>query len=128
MDDDDMFDWGSIWPDLLEEQSYATGFRFYPTDSELILHYLSNKVANRPVDLAAPIFDVDIYQHHPLQLSEWYRDPRIKELYFFTPRNKKYPNGHRPQRVADNGYWKATGANKPILDNGAVIGYKITLV
>lgn len=37
------------------------------------------------------------------------------EWYFFTPRDRKYPNGARPNRSAASGYWKATGTDKPIL-------------
>ncbi|KHN49093.1 NAC domain-containing protein 29 [Glycine soja] len=36
------------------------------------------------------------------------------EWYFFTPRDKKYPNGVRPNKAAASGYWKAIGTDKPI--------------
>ena len=53
-----------------------------------------------------------------------------KEWYFFTPRDKKYPNCSRPNRVARPGYWKVTGAYKPITAKGSNkrVGIKKALV
>jgi hypothetical protein len=53
-----------------------------------------------------------------------------QEWYFFSPRDRKYPNGARPNRAATSGYWKATGTDKPILtSNGAQkVGVKKALV
>lgn len=52
------------------------------------------------------------------------------EWYFFTPRERKYPNGVRPNRAAGSGYWKATGTDKPILTSCGTksIGVKKGLV
>lgn len=47
-----------------------------------------------------------------------------KEWYFFSPRDRKYPKGSRPNRAAGSGYWKATGADKPI----GTMGIKKSLV
>jgi hypothetical protein len=52
------------------------------------------------------------------------------EWYFFSPRDRKYPNGIRPNRAAGSGYWKATGTDKPIHDGatGQSVGVKKALV
>lgn len=53
-----------------------------------------------------------------------------KEWFFFSPRDRKYPNGARPNRSAGSGYWKATGTDKPILSNYTwqCVGVKKALV
>lgn len=92
--------------------SLPPGFRFHPTDEELILHYLRKKVSSSPVPLSI-IADVDIYKSDPWDLPA--KAPfGEKEWYFFSPRDRKYPNGARPNRAAASGYWKATGTDKLI--------------
>lgn len=53
-----------------------------------------------------------------------------EESYFFTPRDRKYPNGGRPNRTAASGYWKATGTDQPIRSSfgSRMIGVKKALV
>ncbi|XP_061345760.1 NAC domain-containing protein 2-like [Gastrolobium bilobum] len=104
------------------------GFRFHPSDEELIVHYLRNKVTSSPLP-ASFIAEIDLYKNNPWELpskalfgeDEWY---------FFTPRDRKYPNGVRPNRAAGSGYWKATGTDKPILTSCGMksIGVKKALV
>ena len=53
-----------------------------------------------------------------------------QEWYFFSPRDRKYPNGVRPNRAAASGYWKATGTDKPVMASkgSESIGVKKALV
>jgi hypothetical protein len=50
------------------------------------------------------------------------------EWYFFSPRDRKYPNGVRPNRAAVSGYWKATGTDKAIYSGSKYVGVKKALV
>lgn len=114
--------------DAEAELNLPPGFRFHPTDEELVVHYLCRKVACQ--QLPVPIIaEVDLYKFDPWDLPEKALFGR-KEWYFFTPRDRKYPNGSRPNRAAGRGYWKATGADKPIAPKGGggAAGIKKALV
>ncbi|KAJ7945130.1 NAC domain protein [Quillaja saponaria] len=94
------------------ELELPPGFRFHPTDEELVNHYLCRKCSQKSI--AVPIIrEIDLYKYDPWELPglALYGE---KEWYFFSPRDRKYPNGSRPNRAAGSGYWKATGADKPI--------------
>ncbi|KAL0842827.1 hypothetical protein Bca101_016072 [Brassica carinata] len=101
------------------------GFRFHPTDEELVRFYLIRKCASEQIS-APVIAEIDLYKFNPWDLPEMslYGD---KEWYFFSPRDRKYPNGSRPNRAAGTGYWKATGADKPI-GKPKTLGIKKALV
>ncbi|XP_066312781.1 NAC domain-containing protein 68-like [Miscanthus floridulus] len=119
---------GSGRRDAEAELNLPPGFRFHPTDEELVVYYLCRKVARQ--QLPVPIIaEVDLYKFDPWDLPEKALFGR-KEWYFFTPRDRKYPNGSRPNRAAGRGYWKATGADKPIAPKGSgrVAGVKKALV
>ncbi|XP_061346886.1 NAC domain-containing protein 2-like [Gastrolobium bilobum] len=107
------------------ELELPPGFRFHPTDDELVTHYLCRKCASQSI--AVPIIkEIDLYKFDPWHLPEMalYGE---KEWYFFSPRDRKYPNGSRPNRAAGTGYWKATGADKPI-GKPKALGIKKALV
>ncbi|KAG0498250.1 hypothetical protein HPP92_002941 [Vanilla planifolia] len=114
---------------LLMSSGLPPGFRFHPTDQELISCYLNKKMAAcLPPDWNI-IADIDLYKFNPWDLPEkaFFGEG---EWFFFSPRDRKYPNGVRPNRSAGSGYWKATGTDKPILVAGGTrcIGVKKALV
>ncbi|CAI9303691.1 unnamed protein product [Lactuca saligna] len=104
------------------------GFRFHPTDEELVVHYLKKKAASAPLPVAI-IAEVDLYKFDPWELPAKAAFGE-QEWYFFSPRDRKYPNGARPNRAATSGYWKATGTDKPVLTAGGTqkVGVKKALV
>ncbi|GFS45344.1 NAC domain containing protein 42 [Actinidia rufa] len=108
------------------------GFRFHPTDEELVGFYLRRKVEKKSLTIEL-IQQVDIYKFDPWDLprvSSTVGD-KLMERYFFCIRGRKYRNSIRPNRVTGSGFWKATGIDKPIYSvdgGGATIGLKKSLV
>ncbi|KAL9227352.1 hypothetical protein vseg_003048 [Gypsophila vaccaria] len=102
------------------------GFRFHPTDEELITHYLSLKVVDDDF-CARAIGEVDLNKCEPWDLPRRAKMGE-KEWYFFCVRDRKYPTGLRTNRATEAGYWKATGKDKEIIRGKALVGMKKTLV
>ncbi|XP_024027489.1 putative NAC domain-containing protein 94 [Morus notabilis] len=104
------------------------GFRFHPTDEELVGFYLRRKVQQQPLSIEL-IKQVDIYKYDPWDLPKL-ASTGEKEWYFYCPRDRKYRNSVRPNRVTGMGFWKATGTDRPIYssDGSKCIGLKKSLV
>eukprot|EP00257_Ricinus_communis_P023313 XP_015583259.1 NAC domain-containing protein 100 [Ricinus communis] len=109
-----------------EQLELPPGFRFHPTDEELITHYLSQKVLDNCF-CARAIGEVDLNKCEPWDLP-WRAKMGEKEWYFFCVRDRKYPTGLRTNRATDAGYWKATGKDKEIYRAKTLVGMKKTLV
>ncbi|RWR92269.1 NAC domain-containing protein 37 isoform X2 [Cinnamomum micranthum f. kanehirae] len=111
------------------ESCVPPGFRFHPTDEELVGYYLRKKVASQKIDLDV-IRDIDLYRIEPWDLQEQCRIgyEEQSEWYFFSHKDKKYPTGTRTNRATMAGFWKATGRDKAIYDKMRLIGMRKTLV
>ncbi|XP_021760993.1 NAC domain-containing protein 76-like [Chenopodium quinoa] len=111
--------------------SVPPGFRFHPTDEELLYYYLKKKVSYEAIDLDV-IREVDLNKLEPWDLKDRCRigsGPQ-NEWYFFSHKDKKYPTGTRTNRATAAGFWKATGRDKAIYlgNNAKRIGMRKTLV
>ncbi|KAJ6834565.1 NAC domain-containing protein 83-like [Iris pallida] len=101
------------------------GFRFHPTDEELVVQYLTRKVFSHPLP-ASIIPEIHLGRHNPWDLLGVCE----QERYFFNLREAKYANSSRSNRATGSGYWKATGKDKPVVSSrcNRVVGTKKVLV
>ncbi|EPS68490.1 hypothetical protein M569_06279 [Genlisea aurea] len=101
------------------------GFRFHPTDEELVVQYLRRKALSYPLPVSI-IPEFEVCKSDPWDLP----GDKEEERYFFSTREVKYPNGNRSNRATLSGYWKATGLDKQIVSSGGnlAVGSKKTLV
>ncbi|KAK7320032.1 hypothetical protein RJT34_04761 [Clitoria ternatea] len=108
------------------EEKLPPGFRFHPTDEELIAYYLLRKVSDSTFTSKA-VAVVDLNKSEPWDLPDK-ASMGEKEWYFFSLKDRKYPTGLRTNRATESGYWKTTGKDKEIFGDGVLIGMKKTLV
>nr|XP_043630141.1 NAC domain-containing protein 2-like [Erigeron canadensis] len=109
------------------EDGLAPGYRFCPTDAELIVCYLKAKI-EKDVYPPCRIHEVNIYNYNPDDLANEYRSCDNK-WYFLTPRERQCPKGSRPNRKVGNfGKWKAAQKDAAVLDvKGQEVGRKRSL-
>ncbi|XP_059637757.1 NAC domain-containing protein 43-like [Cornus florida] len=105
------------------------GFRFHPTEEELLQYYLKKKISYEQIDLDV-IRDVDLNKLEPWDIQEKCKigSTPQNDWYFFSHKDKKYPTGTRTNRATAAGFWKATGRDKVIYSNSRRIGMRKTLV
>ncbi|KAL3617583.1 hypothetical protein CASFOL_037904 [Castilleja foliolosa] len=96
------------------------GFRFEPTDEEIVFQYLARKTFNHPLP-AQIIPEINIFSFDPWELpGNW---EQVK--YFFS-----YRNGSHTSKATCSGYWKPSGSTKRIIcsKNMPIVGIRKTLV
>ncbi|XP_044336003.1 NAC domain-containing protein 82 isoform X2 [Triticum aestivum] len=104
------------------------GFRFHPTDVELVSYYLKRKIMGKKLFVEA-ISEVELYKFAPWDLPDKScLQSKDLEWFFFCPRDKKYPKGSRTNRATPNGYWKTSGKDRTIELNSRIVGLKKTLI
>ncbi|CAM8893093.1 unnamed protein product [Rhodiola kirilowii] len=105
------------------------GYRFHPTDQELVNHYLrlKNQGSDRHV---SNIQEIDVCKWEPWELpGRLGSESDDQEWYFFGRRDSKYGKSSRSNRATKEGYWKPTGKDRYIKTSSKkVIGTKKTLV
>ncbi|OMO69517.1 No apical meristem (NAM) protein [Corchorus olitorius] len=119
---------------LEEENNYhvrirEVGYRFRPTDVELLDFFLKRKVVQgRKFDIES-ITELDIYKHAPWDLRNLTLTRGDFMWYFFCPvAMQKYGGGCRSNRASEFGYWRGSGKDRTIKWKGKSLGVMKTLI
>ncbi|RYR66173.1 hypothetical protein Ahy_A03g012135 [Arachis hypogaea] len=112
----------------MEKGKLIPGFHFNPTDVELLKYFLKRKVTGKK--LPNVIAEINVYQYCPWDLQgKSHLKSGDLEWYFFCARGKNYGIGSKTNRAIKNGYWKATGMDKAIVQHDKqTVGMMKTLV
>ncbi|KAM0046376.1 putative transcription factor NAM family [Helianthus debilis subsp. tardiflorus] len=112
----------------MARSSLIPGFRFHPTDVELVMFYLKRKLLGKKITVNA-VAEVNIYDFSPWDLPD---KSCLKsgdlEYFFFCPKAKKYSSGGRSNRATESGFWKATGKDRTVKYNDRTVATIKTLV
>ncbi|KAI4346568.1 hypothetical protein L6164_007453 [Bauhinia variegata] len=119
---------GSSRKSFRKRNAMLPGFRFHPTDEELVLYYLKKKIRGKKLRQNI-IAETDVYKWNPEELpGQSVLQTGDRQWFFFSPRDRKYPNGARSNRATRQGYWKATGKDRNVTYHSRTVGVKKTLV
>ncbi|CAL4993060.1 unnamed protein product [Urochloa decumbens] len=105
------------------------GFKFSPSDVDIVVHYLHPRAMNEPFPFTF-IVDANVLRKNPWDLVP----EGSMEKYYFSQRVLSWPHGNRRKHAAGDGYWKASGKDVPIFSNGIndrvplKVGLKKTMV
>ncbi|GJN17365.1 hypothetical protein PR202_gb04425 [Eleusine coracana subsp. coracana] len=119
---------GSGRRDAEAELNLPPGFRFHPTDEELVVHYLCRKVARQQLPVAI-IAEVDLYKFDPWDLPEGAvraqgvvllhaAGPQVPQRVATQPRRwERVLEGHRSRQAdrAPKGSAKVAGIKKALV-------------
>ncbi|KAK9669872.1 hypothetical protein RND81_13G160200 [Saponaria officinalis] len=89
------------------------GFRFRPTDEELLVHYLKRRVMSLPLP-ASVIPSIHIFNFDPFSLSGDLKEKR----YYFCKRQGEFGNKFTKVIPTSSGFWKFSSKCKHILSSG----------
>ncbi|XP_024164415.1 NAC domain-containing protein 26-like [Rosa chinensis] len=98
-----------------------SGFKFLPTNEELLGYYLLNKVRGKPFKYDSRVMnEFNLYKTEPWDLWTRFGGPRLnqgEDLFIFTELKKVNDNGSNVSRTAGSGTWKGDTAGAKVYDS-----------
>ncbi|KAB2595917.1 NAC domain-containing protein 4-like [Pyrus ussuriensis x Pyrus communis] len=88
------------------------GFRFHPTEEELVSHYLKLKLRGMDSLVGDAIREINICNYEPWDLPAISLIKSDDEWYFYNRPIYKKNGRNEIERATDTGFWKITGQDK----------------
>ncbi|XP_050155943.1 NAC domain-containing protein 69-like [Malus sylvestris] len=101
------------------------GYRFHPTEEELISHYLKLKLRGKDSLVSDAIREINICNYEPRELPEISLIKSDDEWYFYNRPIYKKNSRNEVERATATGFWKSTGKEKIVkARDNKIIGKK----
>uniref|UniRef100_A0A2C9UP08 NAC domain-containing protein n=1 Tax=Manihot esculenta TaxID=3983 RepID=A0A2C9UP08_MANES len=120
---------GMTCPPQSDSQNLPVGWRFHPSDEELVDYYLKRKRLDHPI-YGLDISEVQVCDYDPRDLPGLSMNNSRDKVWYFFCLPLYHNNRGQAKRKAKDGYWKGTGDLRSVTpeDSDEEIGTKRTLV
>ncbi|XVF33061.1 hypothetical protein REPUB_Repub17cG0135900 [Reevesia pubescens] len=95
----------------INSNSDIVGYRFHPTDKELVDHYLWNKILGRDSLVQAIKHVNGLFNIDPSELPRCSKVKSADQVWYFFSRRE---DNKRVKRTSDKGFWKVTGKARKV--------------
>nr|QSD99833.1 NAC family transcription factor [Melilotus albus] len=96
---------------LEDGTQFPVGFKFDPTDHELVDYYLTRKVCNQPLPIS--LLEIDVFRSEPWRLMEDNMTSfKHRGYFFFDTKNLRFENLNI--RPVGNGEWRILKKNEEL--------------
>ncbi|XP_034201265.1 NAC transcription factor 29-like, partial [Prunus dulcis] len=110
-----------------------TGYRFDPSEDEIVVYYLFNKILDRELPITDVIKEISVYDHDPDELpnGDFKHGCDCNEAFYFTYTEQIYSSeGKITRRTTKSGYWDLDGEEEEVkYGNGDItVGFEKVMV
>ncbi|XP_034198966.1 NAC transcription factor 29-like isoform X1 [Prunus dulcis] len=116
-----------------EAEIHLVGYRFDPSEDQIVVFYLFNKILGRELPINDIIKEISVYEHDPDELpnDDFKHGVDCNEAFYFAYTEQVYSSrGKITRRTTKSGYWDLDGEEEEVrYRNGDItVGFEKVMV